>query len=305
MWGNLSNMGRLKDLQPPPRHVPLGVRVKAIFGGFLQQFGWLFFTFGMLFVLIFFTGGGAAEGLARELAFRGERGIVQGVITSAHETSASENETEIVYFQYEYKVDGQTYGGESYTTGWISDVDQNATVEYLKSDPSLSRLQSGRWSQFSPWIGLFVGIFPAVGLAMALASLPHGLRSAKLLKYGRVAYGTLVSKEPTNTSVNEQTVYEFTFKFTAESTGREHFAKAKTHETEILEDEEQEPLLYLPSFPEHAVLFDNLPGSPTVDQRGHLTGGSIFSALLYALMPTLGTLEVLVVINDLYSAFFG
>ena len=35
----------------PPRDVPLTVRLQVLFGGFLNQFGWLFFGFGMVFGL--------------------------------------------------------------------------------------------------------------------------------------------------------------------------------------------------------------------------------------------------------------
>lgn len=285
--------GRLKELQPPPRDVPIEVKIKCLFGGFLPQFGWGFFSFGMLFMLIFGIVGEIPQGMAREAAFKGAHGKVQGVITAARETNASENETEIVYYQFDYQVNGTKYSGESYVTGWQYDVDQQATVEYLSSDPGLARLEQGRWSQFAPWVLLIIGIFPAVGLLMVGLSLPHGLRSAKLLERGMVAYGTLTDKQPTNTRINDQTVYELTFKFTAESTGREHLAKARTHEPEVLEDEEEEPLLYLPSFPDFAVLFDNLPGTPSVDPRGRLQGGSMLSALLYLATPALGILETM------------
>lgn len=285
--------GRLKDLQPPPRDVPVAVKIKCLFGGFLQQFGWGFFSFGMLFVLVFGIVGEIPQGMAREAAFKGSHGKVQGVITAARETNASENETDIVYYQFDYQVDGTKYSGESYVTGWLYEVDQPAPVEYLISDPGLGRLETGRWSQFAPWVLLLIGIFPAVGLLMVGLSLPHGLRAAKLLEKGMVAYGTLTDKEATNTRINDQTVYELTFKFTAESTGREHLAKARTHQPEVLEDEEQEPLLYMPSFPDYAVLFDDLPGAPTVDPRGRFQGGSTLSALLYLATPVLGILETM------------
>lgn len=198
-----------------------------------------------------------------------------------------------------------TYTGESYFTGQRYEEKQQAPVEYLKSNPSLARLEGGRWAEFSPWILLFVGIVPGVGLLLVAFSFPHNLRSVQLLRYGRVGYGRLVNKEATNLSVNEQTVYALTFKFTVESTGREHTVVAKTHKTDSLEDEELEPLLYLPNAPDRAVMFDHLPGSPTVDASGNLRGGSFVGALLYLVLPIMGALATYAVLNDLYLAFFG
>jgi hypothetical protein len=39
------------NLGAPPRHVPLLVRSLVLFGGFANQFGWLFFGFGLIFPL--------------------------------------------------------------------------------------------------------------------------------------------------------------------------------------------------------------------------------------------------------------
>jgi hypothetical protein len=242
--------------------------------------------------------------VAKKMAFRGEKALVTGTITRAEETNASENETEIVYYQFQYVVNGETYGGESYTTGWRYDQEQNAQIEYLKSDPGLARLVDGRWSQFPVWVVFLIGIFPGIGALFIGGAMAKGFRALRLLRYGQVAHGRLINKEATNVSVNEQTVYALTFRFTAESTGREHTVVARTHQTHLLEDEEEEPLLYLPSHPEYAFLFDNLPGAPTVNQRGYLEG-SLLGGLVYLVLPTLGSLTTLYVVNDLYQAVFG
>jgi hypothetical protein len=45
--------GNLLNLAAPPRPVPLSVRVVILFGGFMNQFGWLFVGFGLIFVWVF------------------------------------------------------------------------------------------------------------------------------------------------------------------------------------------------------------------------------------------------------------
>lgn len=296
-------MKRLENLAKPPRHVPFDVNVKARLGGFLQQFGWVFFTFGMLFVVLFVSHGNLAQAVAKELAFRGAHATVQGVVTRAEETNAEENEQDVVLFFFEYEVEGQKFFGECYFTGWRYDEGDSVKVVYSPEDPGLAKIVDGRWSHFSIWVGLLVFLFPGIGLALVLSSLPNCNRSAKLLKYGRLSYGEMVSKEATNTQINEQTVFEFTFKFKAESTGREHLVKSRTHVTSNLEDEEFEPILYLANQPEQAVLFDNLPGNPSVTPQGQLKGGNPLGALAYLFLPVLGVLMASYVVNDVVQAF--
>ena len=60
---------------------------------------------------------------------------------------------------------------------------------------------------------------------------------------------------------------------------------AKTHRPEVLEDEEQELLLYDPSRPGYAVMLDNLPGNPRIDSAGDIRAGSAASALLVLVIP--------------------
>ncbi|MHC4335254.1 MAG: hypothetical protein ACYSUP_15040, partial [Planctomycetota bacterium] len=45
--------GDVLNLAAPPRPVPLSVRIVILFGGFMNQFGWLFVGFGLIFVWIF------------------------------------------------------------------------------------------------------------------------------------------------------------------------------------------------------------------------------------------------------------
>ncbi len=60
---------------------------------------------------------------------------------------------------------------------------------------------------------------------------------------------------------------------------------AKSHSPEILEDEVEEPLLYLPSDPSVVGLLDALPGSPRIDEDGQIRVESLLSTLLVTLAP--------------------
>jgi hypothetical protein len=54
------------------------------------------------------------------------------------------------------------------------------------------------------------------------------------------------------------------------SDGLTHERVTRTHQPEKLEDDSQEHLLYDPNQPGQAVLFDNIPGKPQLDEMGQI-----------------------------------
>lgn len=288
----------MKSLQRPPRKVPFFLGLQCLLGGMNQQVGWGILAFGMIFVLVF----GSLINLPKEIAMRGALGTTEGMVASQRETSATVNETEVVEYAVEYQVDGSTFVDTCYTTGYEWDPGDSVSVEYSVDHPSWGRVVGSRASTFPAWTLLLVGIFPAIGALFALSGFRQGLRSRALLANGKLAQGVLISKEPTNQSVNESTVYELTFKFTPEGARREFTTVARTHRTEELEDEEQESLLYDTRFPSDAVLLDNLPAKAHVGADGKLEGGSLVGAFGVLILPgiaaLLTTLTVLVMMPD-------
>lgn len=287
----------------PPRHVPVSVRLRLLLGGFLNQFGWLFGGFGLVFVWIF--GGTAA---LHDLAFfRGELATTDGVITAVVDARMSINEQPVHRFEYEYSVDGEPYTGA--TKGFEGAYAEGANIiaEYVIADPGRSRIQG--LSLGGGLMFLLPMIFPLVGFGMVAYGLYRGLRGGRLLRNGKLATGELVSVEPTNTKINEQTVYKYTFRFRADD-GREYEAIGKTHDStrfegeaegdvgsDVMEfsDEEEgeqeehvirEPLLYIPENPADSVLLDSLPGSPRIGDDGEITG-SVFKLLPLLILPGL------------------
>jgi len=107
-----------------------------------------------------------------------------------------------------------------------------------------------------------------------------------LLKGGRLVTGRLVSKERTNTQINDQYVYRMTFAFQALEDEQSYQVVTKTHTPEALEDEEQERILYLPQRPEMALLLDDLPGSGQVGPQGDIQALDA-SPLKFLILPGL------------------
>lgn len=146
----------------------------------------------------------------------------------------------------------------------------------------------------SPWLMLaFVLLFPVIGLAFIVAGLRKGLRGMRLLRHGMLAEGRFTGKRATNTRINKRTVWELTFEFTTAS-GRRATATARTHEPEALMDQTLEPLVYDPLDPSNAVMLDDLPGRPRLDQESVTRTDGLLSAPLLLGLPALTVLGHLV-----------
>ncbi len=252
---------------PPPRHVPLSLRIVNTFNG-LAQAGWAIFGFGMIFVWVF-----TANADFSFLNFRGPYEIAIGRVTRVEKTNASENKQPIHAHHYEYPVGLMRLSGTSYATGRELSSGEVVTVEYDGADPTRSRIEGMRRAMFSPFV-LFVVIFPLVGLGILIPSTIMGRRRSSLLRNGYFTTGTLKSKSPTNMTVNRRRVFALTFEFVARD-GRHHETVAHSSQTERLEDEAQEPLLYDLDNPSKAYLLDEAPARPKLEMNGDLTGNPI------------------------------
>jgi hypothetical protein len=277
-------------LVPPPRPMPFLLCAQVLFGGVFSFIGWVFFTFGMVFAVVF----GSSADLTSWYHFRGSAATASGVLLEVKETSASENKTRIYAYKYSFLTEGAAYEGVSYATGRRHEPGEQVTVEYVEGNPSLSRLRGMRRAEFSPWV-MFVFIFPLVGFVFIVVNLRVGLKANRLLRHGKLAWGELVSKEPTNTRINNRTVYKLTFDFQPGEGGHAQ-AVARSHMPEKLQDEQRERLLYDPFRPDYALLLDNLPASPAIDLTGNLQPRNPTFAALTLLLPgiPLAALAVLV-----------
>lgn len=269
----------------PPRAVPSTVRLRVLFGGMLNQMGWFFFGFGMIFVWIFLL----HADLTSFYLFRGDLETVPGTLTTSQRTSFSEGGskgrrgTPIYQHQYTYTADGIRYDGVSYSTGYNLQAGARVTIEYPRGKPGLSRIHGMRRAAFGPVVA-FVIIFPLVGAGLLAPGLRQGWRANRLLAQGKVALGTLQSKEPTNSRINNKPVYKLTFQFRADD-GQTYSAVAKTYQPGDLEDDQQEELVYDPLFPTCAVMVDSLPGSPRIDERGLIQPCGLWPALRVLIVP--------------------
>jgi len=264
---------------PAPRKVPISVRLRVLFGGAINQFGWIFFGFGMIFVWIF---AGQAD-ISSIFLFRLETSRTNAIVESVQPTNASENDMLIYEVKYIYfDPFGRQQQGISYTTGDVG-MGGRVIVEFLSAYPQISRVEGMRREIFGPGV-VFVIIFPLIGLGILTSGIRYGIKANRLLSQGKIAFGKLNSTEFTGASVNERPILKLTFGFRSED-GLDWEVIAKTHEPEDLQDETEEPLLYDPKNPSYAVLLDDLPGSTEFDASGHLVSTSLKETVKILILP--------------------
>ena len=268
------------------RGIPLTTQLAVAFGGFFLQFGAGFFTFGMIFWWIF----GAQADVTSWYKFSGELAHARGKAISCTDTGMSEGGsdhsrgTPVYRTTYGFEAEGGGhFEGECYGTGMSFSPGQTVPVEYIANDPVTSRIAGTRKKPWQAWT-LFVAIFPGLGLTFMVIGLRSNLNRLRILRVGKTTRGRLVSKEPTNTRINNRTVYKFTFEYEDED-GNTHQVSDKTHITELLEDEETERLIYNPRNPSEGMLVDVLPGKPPIDELGNIGASSPAAAFVRILLP--------------------
>ncbi len=278
--------GNIYNLAGPPRNVPLSVRLRVLLGGFLNQFGWIFFGFGLVFVWAFTLN----ADLTGWYLFRGQLDTTEGKTIDCKKTLFSEGGSEhskgtpVYTIRYAFTAaDGTEYKGLSYVTGRQFEQGQKVTVEYPQGKPHTSRIKGMRQKPFGHF-GIFPVVFPLIGLLFIIRGIRKGIKANRLLTLGEQTTGKLKSKERTNTKVNKKPVYKLTFEFKTPE-GMTYETMVKTHETGKLEDEAEEPLLYDPMRPAYAVMLDDLPGNPRINDNGNIQAGSASGTIMLLIIP--------------------
>lgn len=268
----------LRDL--PPRHLDLFTKIIILFGGFLQQFGWIFFTLGSLFAWIFIPLSDVM------LWFEGKKDWKEtvGQVMSAEPTNSSVNETTVYQYLHSFELENERFTGKSFTVGRQYNDGEEVTIRYNENDPSESYISSSRRAIFPAWV-LFVLLFPLIGLAFIITSILKNIKVLKLLEIGAFTRGKLISKKATNTSINKQTVFKYTFEF--EFGGKKQEALCKTHQGWLVEDEEREIILYDRFNPAFNFVFDAMTNVPNISEEGMLERAPISKAV-NLLLPILG-----------------
>jgi hypothetical protein len=248
-------------LRPPPRHVPTSLRIRVLFGGVLQVFGWVFLGIGMFLVMAFV----ANSELLTAAHFDGPLVTAQGRVLRSEPTSMTVNKSAVHRVDFEFSVGDTSYRGVSYTPRLPPQPPQQVVVEYARGTPSVACIQGMQSAALPAGVG-FVLVFPLAGLVLVAIGLWQGHGRARLLQQAVTATGRLIRHEHTNARVNGRRVMRLTFAFTGErQQTREVVARSNRHE--LMDESTPRTILYEPSGDAAAVV-DALPGPPRAGAGG-------------------------------------
>jgi len=261
------------------RKIPFTTRISILFGGFKSQFGWFFLGFGLVFFWAF-----AMNSDFSFMQFKGKIITTEGIAIRSQDTDASEGDLQVYenYFRFTAD-DGLEYEGISYATGQRIITGDTLTIEYPEGKPQYARILGMRMQTFST-VAVWTVLFPLVGLVFILMGTRRSLRALRLLKYGILTKGVLVSKKRTNTKINGRVVFKMTFQFQDEE-GSEYTVKERTTMPYNLQDQKEERLLYLKSRPSNAMMLDALPASATINRYGYVEAVPIINVIILLLVP--------------------
>jgi hypothetical protein len=265
------------------RNIPISTKCSILFGGFKNQFGWLFFGFGLIFFWAF-----AMNSDLSFLYYTGEIVTIKGIATKSIKIDASEGEVTVIKNYYKFKTEsGLEFEGCSYATGRGIQAGEAITVEYPEGKPQYSRIKGMRRQVFGAE-ALWVVLFPFIGLIFMFFGIKRSKRVLRLLKNGELTKGKLISRVRTNTRINGRLVYKLTFRF-KDYLGNEFELREKTRIPYLLEDQREESLLYLRHKPAYAIMLDSLPFSASINADGKIES-TPFRRLLFLMFFPLLTL---------------
>ena len=283
------------SLTPPPRAVPWSLRLVVLLGGIGAILGWILLGMGAVFVLVF---AGNAEPLFGD-PFGGPVSSLRGTVTEVRATAVKVNRRRVLAVQFEYGSGEPRQQGVSYTLETPPSPGSEVELEVARTQPVAARIRGMRTHPLPAWLNVVL-LLPIVGGVVLLLSVRKGFARVRLLQYGEVAQATLVEREATNTSINNQRVHKLTFRF-VDRNKRERLAIARTHRVAALTDEPSETVLHDPDG-DAAVLLDELPARTRIDADGQLTAPA-FGRVLAVLIAPAAIVLVLTLVRWILDQF--
>lgn len=284
----MNNSSHRQLRESPPRTIDILTQATIIFGGILNQIGWIFVAFGMVFLWIFIAISGIENIFTNTENWKETQGTIEQVLG----TNSTINEQPVIQYNYTFQLNENIYTGQSFTTGERFDEGEEVAILFEFNDPEQSVIKDARRAEFGSWILLVLLIFPLIGSALVFVQTRLNLKNLRLLKIGNCTFATLKDKTPTNGSVTinnrRYPVYKYSFEFSGKSNFKESTYKAtcKTHLAELVEDEEREIVLYDRENPKINAVYDAIPNAPMISPRGTISPATA-SKMLGLIIPFL------------------
>ncbi|GEM_PF-5107408 len=219
--------------------------------------------FGIAAVVIILIGSLIANNFLKDIDFNemiylnDDAAIGKGKITDVFESNISSYDESVYGYEYVfYSPEGQ-YDRVSFSTSYLFEKGAEVDIEYYKERPEINRIK-GMTNNPEGYLVLFSLLPLAVGIVWIMVNIIRGNRKLSIIRRGVLTDGNLVDKKDTLTEINGQKVYRYIFKYT-DNSGKEYRVKTSTNNTEKLEDELKEKIIYNSENPRKALVVDNLP----------------------------------------------
>ena len=214
--------------------------------------------FGIIFIVSSLTGVFLLS-YSDTLPISKDQPLIEGEITSINETNKYKDGRLIYEYNYIFEIpDNDTYTDKSCQNELQIYTDNKVLIRYTESNPDKSCIV-GMNKKSTPWWVFILMLGPAfVGIADLIIGMKKVWRNIRILKFGKVSFGTYKSSNMTNATRRNRDVYKYYFDFIADDNNT-YTATGETHMTERLEDEEKEPVIYNSKNPSEAVILDTLP----------------------------------------------
>ena len=279
----MQSLNKTPSLGPGGRKVKTWIKIRALFGSTIVQVGLGIIAFLLVFLWSFSIDKTIIDAF-RTRGGQSDWAVARGKIIDIGFSGIRINSRGLYKAYFKFEVGDQSYEATSY--GYRNqfpshEPNSSVDVRYFSSEPSLAIVEGTRRHPFPGKGGIFFLLFLIAPMSLVFYGLFHGLRAIKALKFGKTAKAKKTEKEPTQTRINNQRVYIYTFEFQDE-TGRSQEIKVRSHLDELMDREEAMTSLYLDYEPGKAVLLESLSGNLFIDEKGTLHGdGQNFLILVF------------------------
>jgi hypothetical protein len=198
---------------PAPRIVPSALRragARQAAPVFTVIFGLIFTVFGLAMGSVFFP-----WNFYRDWQLSAPGTVTAaGRVVAVNGTRLTINKRKVMSYDFTFKTaTGADGRGTCYTTGRQWSPKMPVTVRYRPEDPTLCCIEGARLSEGGT-AGLFMLVFPGLGLGFIAWFVRSRRRIRSLLERGTVGEALVTAVEQTRTQVNKRYVYRITLQRT-------------------------------------------------------------------------------------------
>ncbi|MEL6560678.1 MAG: hypothetical protein AAFQ94_20970 [Bacteroidota bacterium] len=184
----------------------------------------------------------------------GSTNVAYGYVVNIESTNVSVNDEDVERYFYRFSIDGEVFGGDCYGSLYV-DFDEKVKVQYLKSDPDVSRIVGGDNSISGLFMIYFMGVVLIILVILMVRHFRKTMRYAGITANGVITKSTNRYVEPTNVSINDQPQFRLIYDY--EAFDQSYSVEHKTIYTDDFKMTER--IVYDRNQPENAIIFSTLP----------------------------------------------